>query len=83
MSAQSDAPAPQFRKSFTAESPGLARAAASAWLGDFSAHGPLHLRTIRVVEEGEVFAAIVTYSEARVETTPRFFDNYVPLLKSA
>jgi hypothetical protein len=83
MSAEIDVPTREMRKSFTAESPGRARAAASAWLGDFSAHGPLNLRTIRVVEEGEAFAAVVTYSEAKVETTPRYFDKYVPMLKSA
>jgi hypothetical protein len=74
---------PEMRKSFTAESPGKARAAASAWLGDFAVHGPLNIRTIRVIEDGESFAAIVTYSEAKVETSPRFFDGYVPLKKSA
>jgi len=75
--------AAEMRKSFTGDSPGKARAACSAWLGDFAAHGPLHIRTIRVIEDGETFAAIVTYSEAKVEITPRFFDGYVPLKKSA
>jgi hypothetical protein len=74
---------PEMRKSFSAGSPHEARSAASAWLGDFSAHGPLHLRSIRVVEEGDAFAALVTYREAEVETTPRHFDDAAPGAESA
>jgi hypothetical protein len=91
MSTPGALPKPEMRKSFAAGTPTAARLAASAWLGDFAAHGPLDLRSIRVVEEGDAFAAVVTYREMEVETTPRHFGNEpvrlpratMPLLKSA
>lgn len=55
-------PADQSRL-FEGDSPGRARAAASAWLGDFTQHGPLRIRRITVSENGDTFIAIVTYSE--------------------
>ena len=72
-----------YRKSFQAELPRDARQAASAWLGDFSAHGPLDIRSIRLVEEPDAFVAVVTFSEMAVEEAPRNFSNVVPLLRSA
>jgi hypothetical protein len=80
----STAKAPELRKVFTGTTPGGARALASAWLGDFKTHGPLHIRSIRVVEE-EVggFTAVITYREAVIETSPRYFTDQEPLKKSA
>ncbi len=73
-----------MRKSFQAPTARDARRAASAWLGDFSAHGPLDIRSIRLVEEPDSFAAVVTFSEMPIEEAPpRYFSNVVPLLKSA
>ena len=34
-------------KSFTADSAGQARSAASEWLSDFAAHGPVQIKSIR------------------------------------
>lgn len=73
-----------FRKSFQAQLPRDARNAASAWLGDFTAHGPLDIRSIRLVEEPDAFVAVVTFSEMPAEDSPpRYFDNVVPMLRSA
>jgi hypothetical protein len=64
-------------KSFPGESPNAARDAASEWLRDFSAHGPLDISSIRVSEEGDTFVATVTYTNAKIEITPRHFpDNH-------
>jgi hypothetical protein len=70
------AAAPEKRKSFPGDSPPAARDAASAWLRDFSAHGPLDIRSIRVSEEADRFIATVVYSEARIELTPRHFPDH-------
>jgi hypothetical protein len=51
---------PEKRKMFFAPSPAEARVAASTWLNDFTIHGPLAIRSIRVEEDGETFAAVVT-----------------------
>lgn len=77
--------APDQRKAFEGGSPAAARAAASKWLRDFSAHGPLDIHGIRVSEDGERFLATVVYSHAEVETTPRHFPDQepLPLRKSA
>jgi hypothetical protein len=53
------------RKAFPGDTPWSARGAASKWLSDFSQHGPLHIGSIRVIEDGEMFEAVVTYSEMR------------------
>ncbi len=75
------------RKSFLASSPGEARQAVSTWLGDFRAHGPLKIRSIRVREgeNSERFVATVTFSEMPAEPPPpQHFADYEPvLLKSA
>ena len=55
--------APDQSRLFEGDSPGHARAAASAWLGDFSQHGPLRIRRISVSQNGESFVAIVTFAE--------------------
>jgi hypothetical protein len=54
-----------LRKSFAGDTPWHARSAASKWLSDFSRHGPLHIGSIRVIENGNMFEAVVTYSEMR------------------
>jgi hypothetical protein len=69
------------RKSFTAESPWGARAAASAWLSDFSLHGPVDIASIRVVEDEETFTAVVTYAPMKLEDAPARVDP--PMRKSA
>jgi len=70
------------RKSFAALSPGEARKAASVWLGDFTEHGPLVIRSIRVDEDGGDYVAVVTYRDAKVETSPRYFVAEPELLKT-
>jgi hypothetical protein len=70
-------------KSFTGQSPGEARSAASDWLRNFKEHGPLEIRSLRVSGNDERFTATVTYSEMTVEATPQHFPNYEPVLKSA
>ena len=73
-----------MRKSFQAPTSREARQAASAWLGDFSAHGPLDIRSMRLVEEPDSFVAVVTFSEMpMLEAPPRYFSNVAPLRKSA
>ena len=74
---------PEKRRSFSAASPGEARAAASAWLGNFDEHGPLAIRSIRVDQEGEDFVAVVTYRDTRIEISPRYFDSVPPFARSA
>ena len=49
--------------SFEGESAGVARKAASEWLGDFTKHGPLTLHSIRVSMQDGKYLAVVTYSE--------------------
>jgi hypothetical protein len=63
-------------KSFPGESPCAARDAATAWLRDFSEHGPLDIRSIRVSEDGETFVATVIYADATIEITPRHFPDH-------
>jgi hypothetical protein len=77
--------AQEMRRSFPGMSPPAARDAASVWLRDFSAHGPLDIRSIRVTEAGGAFIATVVYSEASIEITPRHYPEREPqpLLKSA
>jgi hypothetical protein len=70
--------APEQSRSFAGNSPRAARDAASEWLRDFSAHGPLDIRSIRVSEEGQTFFATVVYSNASIEITPRHFAEYKP-----
>ena len=70
-------------KSFAAYTPSEARTAAGTWLRNFKDHGPLKINSIRVTEERELFVATVAYSEMTVETTPQYFANYQPMLKSA
>jgi hypothetical protein len=74
MSTSSDAR--EQSKSFSGESPDAARNAASEWLRDFSSHGPLDIRSIRVSEEDESFVATVTYTNATIEITPRHFPDH-------
>jgi hypothetical protein len=75
--------APEQSKSFPGNSPRAARDAASEWLRDFSAHGPLDIRSIRVSEEGQTFFATVVFSNASIEITPRHFTDYKPVSASA
>jgi hypothetical protein len=70
-------------KAFAAYSPSEARSAATQWLGNFKDHGPLKIQSIRVTEERELFIATIAYSEMTVETSPRYFANYIPLRTSA
>jgi hypothetical protein len=72
-------------KSFAGGSPAAARDAATTWLRDFAAHGPLDIRSIRVSEDGETFVATVVYTPAEIEVTPRHFPDHepLPLLQSA
>jgi hypothetical protein len=70
-------------KSFAAYTPGEARAAATLWLRNFKDHGPLKISSIRVSEERDLFIATVSYSEMVVETTPRYFADYQPLLRKS
>jgi len=74
---------PDKRMAFAAESPWEARSAASDWLGNFAEHGPLDIRSIRVIPDRDRFVAIVIYAEMKVEAAPRHFDKEAPLLKSA
>lgn len=79
-------PPPEMRKSFPARSPAAARVAASTWLGDFGQHGPLKIRSIRVVGDHEHFEAVVTYSDMKrvTEDAPeQELSREEPLLKSA
>ncbi len=75
------------RKSFAAYSPSEARAAASSWLRDFTAHGPLEIKSIKVAEENDLYVATVAYAEMTIEKSPQYFADYEPvlptLLKSA
>lgn len=81
MSMSSDAE--EKSKSFPGKSPNAARDAASEWLRDFSEHGPLDIRSIRVSEEGEAFLATVTYTTAKIEITPRHFPTkHLPVAHS-
>ncbi len=75
--------APEEKKTFRGSSPNIAREAASRWLRDFSAHGPLNIRSIRVSEANDAFVATVIYSEATIELTPRHFPDYVPASQTA
>jgi hypothetical protein len=77
------ADAPEKRRSFPGVSPPAARNAASSWLRDFSAHGPLDIRSIRVSEKGDHFIATVVFSEAMIELTPRHFPDDQPAEKTA
>ena len=70
-------------KAFPGESPNAARDAATVWLRDFSEHGPLDIRSIRVSEDGETFVATVTYADATIETTPRHFPDHQPVMQTA
>jgi hypothetical protein len=72
-----------MRKSFAGPAPWAARRAASEWLSDFCQHPPLHIRSIRVIEDNADFIAVVTYSEMTIEPSPRYFATETPLLKSA
>ena len=56
-------PAPARFRSFDAGSPGEARVAASLWLGDFQQHGPLDIRSLRVIPNNDRFLAVLTYSD--------------------
>lgn len=71
------------RKAFAAHTAREARKAASDWLSDFKEHGPLDIKSIRLSEDRDRFVATVSYGELKVETTPQYFPNYHPLLKSA
>jgi hypothetical protein len=71
------------RKSFAAQTAGEARGAASGWLRDFEAHGPLEIRSIRVSMERDLFVAIVSYTEMEVEETPQYFADYHPVARTA
>ncbi len=54
------------------------------WLRNFRDHGPLEIKSIRVIEESEHFVATVVYGEMTIEESPRYFADYAPaLLKSA
>ncbi len=69
----------EMRKSFPGESPPAARDAASAWLRDFSVHGPLDIRSISVSEEDDHFIATVVYTNASLEIVPmRHFPDRQP-----
>lgn len=83
MSTPSDAA--EKSKSFRGGTPNAARDAASEWLRNFNAHGPLDIRSISVSEKGETFIATVVYSDATIEITPRHFPDREaePLLQSA
>jgi hypothetical protein len=70
--------APEQKKTFPGPNPCAARDAASAWLRDFSSHGPLDIRSISVSEDGETFVATVTYCDAKIEITPRHFPESRP-----
>ena len=61
---------PEMCRAFLGESPDAARRAASEWLSDFSAHGPLEIVKIRTIQEGATFVATVTYSAAANERVP-------------
>jgi len=63
MSVLSDVPVPAQFRSFEGKSPGRARSAASKWLGDFTQHGPLDIRSIRVIPNEDRFLAVLTYSD--------------------
>jgi hypothetical protein len=76
-------PVPRMRKAFQGSTPWGARAAASKWLSDFSEHGPLHIRSIRVIEDGDSFEAVVTYSAMRLDSDmPKMPAAPLPLLKT-
>lgn len=62
MSEQHGYPAPHIA-TFQGASAGMAREAASRWLGDFSLHGPLEIRAIKTGECEDVFTAAVFYSK--------------------
>jgi hypothetical protein len=53
-------PGPKI-KEFTAESAAKARSDAANWLGDFSAHGPLEIASIRTMAHRGRFVAVVAY----------------------
>lgn len=71
---------PEKRKAFAAYTPGEARTAASQWLRNFKEHGPLDIKSIKVAPERDLFVATVIYGELTVETSPRYFENYEPLM---
>lgn len=77
MTTHSDASEQQ--KTFNGSSASAARDAASSWLRNFSLHGPLDIRSIRVTEEGESFVATVVYSDASIDFTPRHFPEPKPV----
>jgi hypothetical protein len=64
------------RKAFTGRTAGEARGSASEWLRNFDDHGPLHIKSIRVTAEAGQYVATVTYSEAKIETSPRHFADH-------
>ena len=76
MTIHSDASEQQM--TFNGSSACAARDAASAWLRNFSLHGPLDIRSIRVTEDGESFVATVVYSDASIDFTPRHFPEPKP-----
>jgi hypothetical protein len=53
-------------KSFTADSAGQARSAASEWLSDFAAHGPLQIKKIRT----EIFCDEFSLEDDLLRTKP-------------
>ena len=53
-------------KSFTADSAGQARSAASEWLSDFAAHGPLQIKKIRT----EIFCDGFSLEDDPLEKKP-------------
>jgi hypothetical protein len=59
-------------ESFTAASAGKARTAATAWLSDFSRHGPLQIESIITAAKQDQFVTVVTYQawEKAVVTKP-------------
>jgi len=66
-------PALKKRKIFPGESPAAARDAASKWLRNFDIHGPLDITSISVSEDEDRFIATVIFTNASIETTPRYF----------
>ena len=76
-------PLPRMRRAFSGDTPWGARAAASKWLSDFTDHGPLHIRSIRVIEVGEAFEAVVTYSAMRLDSdAAKMPAALMPMLKT-
>jgi len=63
------------RKAFMGRTAGEARGSASEWLRNFDEHGPLHIKSISVTLEDGQYIATVTYSEAKIESSPRHFSD--------